>query len=161
MRKILNKKEMIFCYFFVETGNPKEALSFAKMENTSETLPKLMSDPLIKDQILKNYESKKINLGIKAEIGYERLAFNDISDCIKLMFIKDIENYQINKMNLFNISEIKRLKDGTMEIKFFDRIKALEKLQSIGSEQCEDDIYSFYSSLKKDNSASSRKKDEN
>ena len=24
MRKILNKKEMIFCYFFVETGNPKE-----------------------------------------------------------------------------------------------------------------------------------------
>lgn len=33
-------------------------------------------------------------------------------------------------MDLFNISEIKRVKGGGMEIKFFDRIKALEKLEN-------------------------------
>ena len=31
-------------------------------------------------------------------------------------------------MDLFLVSEIKRPKDGSMEIKFFDRLKALEKL---------------------------------
>ena len=31
-------------------------------------------------------------------------------------------------MDLYCISEIKRPKDGSMEIKFFDRLKALEKL---------------------------------
>ena len=36
-------------------------------------------------------------------------------------------------MDLFNISEIKKPKDGAMEIKFFDRIKALEKLEQIDS----------------------------
>ena len=33
-------------------------------------------------------------------------------------------------MDLFLVSEIKRPKDGSMEIKFFDRLKALEKLES-------------------------------
>ena len=32
-------------------------------------------------------------------------------------------------MDLFHISEIKRQKDGAIEIKFFDRLKALEKLE--------------------------------
>ena len=32
-----------------------------------------------------------------------------------------------------DISEIKKPKDGAMEIKFFDRIKALEKLEQIDS----------------------------
>lgn len=33
-------------------------------------------------------------------------------------------------MDLFSVSEIKRPKDGSMEIKFFDRLKALEHLES-------------------------------
>ena len=32
------------------------------------------------------------------------------------------------------VSEIKRPKDGSMEIKFFDRLKALEKLESKSQE---------------------------
>ena len=35
---------------------------------------------------------------------------------------------QLEHMDLFLVSEIKRPKDGSMEIKFFDRLKALEKL---------------------------------
>ena len=36
----------------------------------------------------------------------------------------------LGQMDLFMISEIKRPKDGAMEIKFFDRLKALEKLET-------------------------------
>lgn len=34
-------------------------------------------------------------------------------------------------MDLFNISEIKRKKGGDVEIKFFDRLKALEHLRDM------------------------------
>ena len=38
-------------------------------------------------------------------------------------------------MDLFLVSEIKRPKDGSMEIKFFDRLKALEKLGAGGEHE--------------------------
>ena len=38
-------------------------------------------------------------------------------------------------MSLFLVSEIKRPKDGSMEIKFFDRLKALEKLGAGGEHE--------------------------
>ena len=46
---------------------------------------------------------------------------------------------EIEKLDLFNVSEIKRPKGGGMEIKFFDRLKALEKLAQLtgGKENAE------------------------
>ena len=117
------------------------------MKDSTENIPKLMLNESIQNEIKKNYEYKKQNLSIKAEIGYERLAFGEIVDCIKLIFMKDIENCQIDKMNLFNISEIKRLKDGTIEVKFFDRMKALEKIEQIESNKSESEVLPFYSAL--------------
>ena len=38
-------------------------------------------------------------------------------------------------MDLFLVSEIRRPKDGAMEIKFFDRARALEKLASLSMER--------------------------
>ena len=51
-------------------------------------------------------------------------------------------------MDLFNISEIKKPKDGAMEIKFFDRIKALEKLEQIDSNHTNEKM-PFYLALEK------------
>ena len=39
---------------------------------------------------------------------------------------------EIEKLDLFNVSDIKRPKGGGIEIKFFDRLRALEKLASLG-----------------------------
>ena len=36
---------------------------------------------------------------------------------------------KLRNMDLFLVSEIKKPRDGNMEIKFFDRLKALEKLE--------------------------------
>ena len=38
------------------------------------------------------------------------------------------EDSEIDRLNLFNVSEIKRVKGGGLELKFFDRQKALEKM---------------------------------
>ena len=64
-----------------------------------------------------------------------RLAFGCVSDAIKLLYCEDTEKESIEQMDLFNISEIKRKKGGDIEIKFFDRLKALEKLQQLCDEK--------------------------
>ena len=61
--------------------------------------------------------------------GLSRLAFGEISDAVSLLYMSDEEALKrLPELNLFNVSEIKRPKGGGMEIKFFDRIKACEKL---------------------------------
>ena len=40
-------------------------------------------------------------------------------------------SHVIEKLDLFNVSEIRRIKGGGVEIKIFDRLKALEKLYEL------------------------------
>ena len=82
-------------------------------------------------------------------IGYQRLAFGCISDAICLLFSDEVTPEEIEKMDLFNISEIKRKKGGDIEIKFFDRLKALEKLEDIWSTHRDDEENSLYSAIEK------------
>ena len=61
--------------------------------------------------------------------GLKRLAFGSCSDAIYLVFADELPPASIiEKLDLFNVSEIKRVKGGGVEVKFFDRLKALEKL---------------------------------
>lgn len=82
-------------------------------------------------------------------IGYQRLAFGCISDAICLLFSDEVSPEEIEKMDLFNISEIKRKKGGDIEIKFFDRLKALEKLEDVWSTHRDDEENSLYSAIEK------------
>ncbi|WP_101697265.1 hypothetical protein [Clostridium minihomine] len=67
--------------------------------------------------------------------GYDKLAFGGISDAVRLMFCENMDVTEIENMDLFNVAEIKRPKGGGMEIRFFDRIKALQCLEQISDEQ--------------------------
>ncbi|MGN1113977.1 MAG: terminase small subunit [Oscillospiraceae bacterium] len=60
--------------------------------------------------------------------GLERLAFGRINDAVKLALSEDFNVNDLTKAELFNVSEIKKVKGGGVEIKFCDRQKALEKL---------------------------------
>lgn len=82
--------------------------------------------------------------------GFRRLAFGDIQDAVALLFESE-ENIlsSLPKLDLFNISEIKRQKGGGMEIKFFDRLKALEKLNDALDTDDSKRAVSFYDALEK------------
>lgn len=70
----------------------------------------------------------------KMKKGLADLAYGKVSDPISLLFMSEEEIVEkLPKLKLINISEIKRPKGGGMEIKFFDRIKAVEKLAEIES----------------------------
>ncbi len=63
-----------------------------------------------------------------AAAGYARLAFGSVKDAVGLLYKSNPTDEELEDADLFLVSEIKRPRDGSMEIKFFDRLKALEKL---------------------------------
>lgn len=89
--------------------------------------------------------------------GFRRLAFGEIQDAVTLLFETEDEILKnLPNLDLFNVSEIKRVKGGGMEIKFFDRLKALEKLGNAVAENGKQTAVSFYEALEKSASASSQ-----
>ena len=64
-------------------------------------------------------------------LGYERLAFGSTADAFRLLMSTEEDGIDVGKLDLFNVAEIKRPKDGAMELKFFDRLKALDQLGNI------------------------------
>lgn len=78
--------------------------------------------------------------------GYDKLAFGGISDAVWLMCCDDPNGMEIRKLDLFNVAEIKHPKGGGMEIKFFDRIKAMQCLEQL-SEESKPEASDFYRAL--------------
>lgn len=143
----LTEREYCFCYHYISTGNAKEAAILAGYTTEPERKGmRLLSKRSIKDKIDQLYEEKKKTLCYKACVGYERLAFGNVSDAVKLLYIDSVNGTMLEKMDLFNVSEIKKPKDGAMEIKFFDRLKALEKLEK-SDLNVGDEMNSFYCAL--------------
>lgn len=148
-KKTLTPKELSFCHQYIQTGNPAEAARISGYKgNLEKKGTELISNPQIYQTIEKIFKEKKKNLTYKATTGYERLAFGSIADCIKLLFSENLSPKELEHMDLFNISEIKKPREGAMEIKFFDRLRALEKLEEIESEQ-KNDKEPFYTALEK------------
>ena len=64
--------------------------------------------------------------------GLRRLAFGSCADAVYLVFAEELPPADIiEELDLFNVSEIKRVKGGGVEVKLFDRMKALEKLYEL------------------------------
>ncbi|MBR3148961.1 MAG: hypothetical protein IKF64_02235 [Eubacterium sp.] len=83
------------------------------------------------------------------ENGLMKLATGDISDAVSLLYLSDEEAMErLPKLNLFNVSEIKRPKGGGLEIKFFDRIKAFERLGESSTADNSEGL-GFYQALEK------------
>ncbi len=92
---------------------------------------------------------KKKTIKEKVEAGLTKLAFGDVSDAVSLLFLSDEEALsKLPKLNLFNVSEIKKPRGGGMEIKFYDRIKACERLREDAADGSDEGL-SFYQALEK------------
>ncbi len=148
MENKLDKK--LFLNYFMMLRNVKEAalnLGIPESKAFSEGM-KILHSAYSRNNIRKLNSQEYINQGqIKA--GLERLAFGSINDTVKLAFSDEpMSEAQISSLDLFNVSEIKRIKGGGVEIKLFDRQKALEKLWEIeNSADFSSSADSFYSAI--------------
>ncbi len=61
--------------------------------------------------------------------GLRELAFGEVNDAVRLAFSDEMPSAELLAgMKLFHVASIARDKGGGVEIRFFDRLKALEKL---------------------------------
>lgn len=146
----LSQKEQLFCTIYSKTRNGKEAAARAGytlfLEKTAE---KLLSSSKIKTEV-RRLDKEKYATTTEVCAGLRRLAFGSGNDAIKLLYkLDEMDDEQINSLDLFNVSDIKKPKTGGIEIKFFDRQKALEKLFLICCEQEDKEIMPFYEALEK------------
>lgn len=130
MEKKLTRREQAFCAAFAATG---DAFLAAHRAGYGEDAREKGERLLCRDDIRRAIDTlshQGLDSEQLAEIGYRRLAFGNIADAVSLLYMSDPSPETLAAMDLFTVSEIKRPKDGSMEIKFFDRLKALERLQS-------------------------------
>lgn len=125
----LKQKKKLFCCNYVLLGNVKEAALKAGFPEESA-----LADGVA---CLESAECKRtisrlrnaLSDGGSVISGLKRLAFGNCSDAVYLVFADELPPKQvISTLDLFNVSEIKRVKGGGVEVKLFDRQKALERL---------------------------------
>lgn len=86
-------------------------------------------------RLINNLMSKSISHKDVVMTGLHRLAFGRANDAALLVFSEETPSQeQINSLDLFNVSEMKKVKGGGVEIKLFDRQKAMERLYEYASE---------------------------
>ncbi|MDO4459349.1 MAG: hypothetical protein Q4C42_04565 [Clostridia bacterium] len=104
------------------------------------------------------YLPKTDDIGEIIMAGYKKIAFGDIKDAVRLAFSDELTPRELARLDLFAISELKRPKGGGLEIKFFDRIKALQCLAEYSGENRNDG--SFFTALEKSASSMNSGEDE-
>lgn len=138
----MTAKEKLFCENYLALHCPTQAA--LKSGYTESDAKKAQT--MLRREDIKNYlreledEAQPLSLTKSAIRGLERLAFSSPEN------ILDTE--KICPSDLFCISELKRTQNGAIEVKFYDRIKALQALYEIGKLQDENMSVPFFEALK-------------
>lgn len=120
----LNKKEKMFCRKYLETGDVVKA---AELSGIKKDPYLLLNKEEITEEIKSLGDTLNKNSEYIAKSALIRLAVGNVSDAASLLFKEDAGKSELEKLDLFMVSEIKR-KGDTTEIKFFDRFKAINSL---------------------------------
>lgn len=148
MKNTLSQKQLTFCRQYVRTRNGREAAAFAGFLLFPEkAAARLLADARIQGEIQALEADCRAS---RAELiaGYRRLAFGSTADAVRLLLQCDDVPPDPDTLDLFAVSEIKRPKGGGMEIKFFDRQRALDKLSELQSGNA-DGALPFYRALER------------
>ena len=148
-------REKKFCSLFLGSGNSKLAAEKAGYTGDCEQKgEELICRPEISAELERLSRLREKSLANMAAAGYQRLAFGSICDAISLLYKSDPSKEDLEGMDLFLVSEIKRPKDGSMEIKFFDRLKALEKIEQLSLSESDKYSVSLYKAIENSAKAS-------
>ncbi len=147
----LKEKEKLFCSYFSEMRNARAAAAKAGYGIlTHRSAVKLLAREEIRKEI-ERIDRTRLVSAEEVISGYRQLAFGSVADALRLVYSdENPDKFEIEGLELFNVSEIKRPKGGGIEIKFFDRLKALEHLEAMCDGGKDDDsALPFYMALEK------------
>lgn len=127
--KNLKQKRKAFCCNYVLLGNVAEAAVRAGFDRENALLHGVACLESAECKMLISQLRDVLSDIGNVVAGLKRLAFGSCSDAVYLVFADELPPPDvISGLDLFNVSEIKRVKGGGVEVKLFDRQKALEKL---------------------------------
>ena len=156
MSKELTKKEEAFCRYYCALRNPRQAAYLAGYK----VLSTLNAEKLLARQEVRDFITRldsNADAVSCAKAGLRRIAFGSVADAIKLL---DGGTADAEALDLFMVSDIKMPKGGGMEIKFFDRLKALEELAALESDSQSGGSLEFYRALENSAKILSERRDD-
>ena len=125
----LKSKEAEFCRLTAVLGDPAEAARRAGLKDPEEVWPRLVARKDVCDEIRKTAVMlSKVFRDTAMCVVYRRL-MSENNDALRLVFSDELSESEIAELNLSGVAEVKR-NDKGIEVKFFDRIKALDMLSS-------------------------------
>ena len=143
MAKKLSAKEALFCQYYKILHSPREAAARAGYSFPERSALRLLKKEGVKRELEKQNSYLKPN----AEEGLRRIAFGSIADAVYLATKETpVTKDELEGLDLFMVSELKFSKGG-MDVKFFDRIKALDLLRSGETETVGGSAEPFYRAL--------------
>ena len=149
--KRLTEKERLFCECYADGGSAREAAAMAGDLMPQRTGLRLLREKRVQREIS---ALRRGRAGRSAAEGFRRIAFGSCCDAVRLVLGEDFSPEALEQLDLFNIAEIKKPKDGSLEIKFFDRIKALENLARMEENRTSPEAsMTFYKALEESASA--------
>ena len=128
---MLKHREAEFCRLTAVLGDPLKAAERAGYKYPDKAWPELLTRSDIADEIHKTAQEVSRVFRDTLMCGVYRLMTADNCDAVKLLYRGDISDKEIDEMNLSGVAEMKRTDKG-VELKFFDRLKALDKLGELG-----------------------------
>ena len=135
-KNYLNARQKLFCHWFALTRDARgsAARCWKAPEKLAEALT-LLETPAARSY-LAEVEAAMGGAGrlATAEEGYRKLAFGAVTDAVRLMFPTEGETPPIGEMDLFNIAKLSQAKGG-LEVTFFDRLAALDRLAAQQKEE--------------------------
>ena len=144
--KKLTRKEMLFCLHYAEDRNGRIAAAKAGYASPLHSAVRLLRRAEILQTIAENTPSP-LSTADEVLLGYRKLAFGSGADALRLLFSGSPSEIDFDALDLFNIAEIKKPKDGALVIKFFDRLKALEHLQTACEQTADSSALPFLQAL--------------
>lgn len=129
------KCKRIFCVLAARGYPPEEAARRAGYENDCcARAALLLWDHQVRREIARLSKALAFCApGRLARAGLERLALGDADSALGLLFA-DGED-ALPQAGLFHVAEVKRPKGGGVEVKFFDRLRALSLLAELDGGQ--------------------------
>ncbi|MDR1927956.1 MAG: terminase small subunit [Oscillospiraceae bacterium] len=149
-KKRLSAKEQSFCDFYRRTRNGREAAALAGYRaNPQHAANKLLGRREIQRALARGGAPQAHRAEVMA--GYRRLAFGAGTDALKLLFLEEAPGQEfLETLDIFNVCDIKRPKGGGLEIKFFDRCEALQRLEAFcGAADGQEEARCFYEALER------------
>lgn len=126
----MKPREKEFCRLMTVVADPIKAARKAGYKHPERAWSELAAREEIVSEIRRRCKNIRSVYENTAICGLYKLAYGGVSDALSLLYRDTLSEEDLSLLDLRNVSEIKRTDKG-IEVKFCDRIKAIDKLQEL------------------------------